>query len=282
MSINNNYIPISEYYSNAVGQKIAENYDSYGVMPLSDPSSGNCGGISCQTCQNCEGASCQTCQYCEGGCSGSCQVPCSGTCKGSCKTECTGTCVGDCSGSCKGTCTDGCETYCANDCQTYCEYNQVYSKNAGKNNPGGKIFTWDSNVEEGKTIYLTATEWNRLASYIEAAMKYCATETKKITRVSPEDPIYASYYNSMNTGVNIISSSGEENKKADVDFIKASNINALKDGYNKAKILTTLPVNPTGKTGACCQLKEACMTKAEGRPSLQDCKNGEVCPQKPS
>ena len=248
MSTDNNYIPISEYYSNAIGKKIAENYNTYGVKSTTEgdgeTSCGNCESA----CQNCEG-------YCSGTCKGvACQTTCTGSCSGGCKTgcyasckaDCSGTCVGNCTDSCSGTCTSGCETYCANDCQTYCEHEQIYSQNTGKNNPGGKIFTWDSSVFKWQTIYLSAEEWNRLASYVEAAMKYCATTSTKITRVNSKDPIYASYYNSMNIGVNTIGSSGESSKTSNVDFITASNINALKDGYNDAKILVTLPSNPTG------------------------------------
>lgn len=252
----NNYIPISDYYANAIGAAVANTENTYGISLTAEGD-----GTTCTKC-----VSCETCQT---ACQLECQV-CSGTCAG-CTGSCTGTCSSTCTGNCAKTCSGGCETYCANDCQTYCQYEQVYSKNNGKNNPGGKIFSWDTTVAEDKTIFLTATEWNRLAKYIEDAAEYCTTSSVSITRVASKDPIYASYYNSMNNGVNAIGSSGETNKTANVDLITASNIDALRTGYNNAKILSTLPLNPSGATNTCCQLKESCMTLAEGRPSLQPC-----------
>lgn len=282
MSINN-FFPISEYYSDAIGKKIAENQNTYGITPFGNNSGGSSSGSTCASCEgscsgNCKGGCKGTCS---GGCSGSCSGSCSGGCYGSCKTSCSGTCVGDCKGNCAATCRGGCETYCANDCQTYCQYQQTYSKNHGKNNPGGKIFTWDTVVKQGKTIFLTAVEWNRLAKYIEDASKYCSTSPVSVTRVSQKDPIYASYYNSMNNGVNKIGSSGELNKVKDKDLITESNIDALRKGYNNALIRSGLPSNPSGAPNTCCQLKQSCMTKASGRPSLQPCANGQTCPQSP-
>lgn len=274
----NNFFPISEYYSNAIGKKIAENQNTYGITPFA--SGGNNSG---STCTNCEGACKGTCtSNCADNCNGNCKGACSGGCYGSCKKNCSGTCVGNCSGNCAATCSGGCETYCANACQTYCQYQQTYSKNHGKNNPGGKIFTWDTTVKQGETIFLTAEEWNRLAKYIEDASKYCSKSSVSITRVSKKDPIYASYYNSMNNGVNKISSSGESNKEKNKDLITEKNIDALRKGYNKALIRSGLPLNPSGAPNTCCQLKQSCMTKASGRPSLQPCANGQTCPQSPS
>lgn len=263
--LKNDYIPFSDYYANAVGRTIAETENNYGISLTADTGNTGTGGCSCQTCQtNCESGCASTCK---GSCSGSCSGGCSGTCKGTC----TGTCSTTCTGNCAKTCIGGCETYCANDCQTYCQSQQTYSKNTGKNNPGGKVFTWDTTVSSGKTIYLTATEWNRLAGYIEEAAKYCSTSSVSISRVSSKDPIYASYYNSMNNGVNTIGSSGETNKTANIDLITASNIDALRTGYNNAKIISSLPSNPSGASNLCCQIGEACMTQAQGRPSLQPC-----------
>lgn len=279
----NNFFPISEYYSEAIGKKIAENQNIYGISTFATSSEN---GSNESTCTNCESTCSGTCSGactgdCTGTCSGSCSGTCSGGCYGSCKADCSGTCVGNCKGNCAATCSGGCETYCANDCQTYCQYQQTYSKNNGKNNPGGKIFTWDTVVKQDKPIFLTAEEWNRLAGYIEDAADYCSSSSVSITRVSPKDPIYASYYNSMNNGVNKISSSGELNKQKNVDLITESNIDALRKGYNNALILSSLPSNPSGKSNTCCQLQESCMTVAEGRPSLQPCKDGQKCPQTP-
>ena len=65
MSINN-FFPISEYYSDAIGKKIAENQNTYGITPFA--AGNNSGG---STCTNCEGA-------CKGGCKGTCSNSCSG------------------------------------------------------------------------------------------------------------------------------------------------------------------------------------------------------------
>ncbi len=276
----NNYIPFSDYYANAVGAAMGNFENNYGISVAAEPSacSSACTGSCSGTCTKSCDISCTA--KCASSCSGGCKGTCSDSCTGTCSSKCTGTCASGCTGNCFKTCTDGCETYCANDCQTYCQYEQVYSKNNGKNNPGGKVFSWDTTVAEDKTIFLTAIEWNRLAKYIEDAAEYCTTSSVSITRVASKDPIYASYYNSMNNGVNTIGSSGETNKTAKVDLITASNIDALRAGYNSAKIISTLPSNPTGATGACCQLKESCMTQESGRPSLQPCVD-QTCTQSP-
>ena len=85
----------------------------------------------------------------------------------------------------------------------------------------------------------------------------------------------------LNNGVNKIGSSGESNKVKDKDLITESNIDALRQGYNNALIRSGLPSNPSGAPNTCCQLKQSCMTKASGRPSLQPCANGQTCPQSP-
>lgn len=279
------YIPISTYLSSEVGtisgqsdQKKSNMMKAAGggttiVRGPTEPSAceGNCSG-------SCSGG-------CSGSCSGTCDGTCDGGCYGSCSSSCDGTCVGNCSGNCAGTCTDGCETYCAEDGQTFCDYEQTFSENDGDNPPtgAGTTFTWSTTVAADATIDIRASDWNTLASYVEAASVYCGENTiTSLRRAAAYDPITASIFNNLNSGIASINSShAVGSKTADVDLIRASEINALATSYNEAQINEGLPETDGTVSGLCCQLGEACMTKEEGRPSLQDCTNGQTCPQSP-
>lgn len=283
MSAMSDYIPISEYLAAEIGTQSGLSGKSR--ILTSNPDNGialaaETGGSTCSGCEtSCSGGCKGTCS---GTCSGSCRGTCSGSCKsgcyGSCKSTCTGTCVGDCTGNCAGTCTGGCETYCADYCQTYCQYDQTYSTNDGPNNPGGNVFTWSTTIAAGETIIIKASDWNQLASYVEDAAPYCYGSSISLSRASAPDPITAVIFNNLDGGIGKINVS-VGTKYADIDLIKASEIQALADNYNEASMISTLPPTDGLTSGKCCQIGESCMTQASGRPSLQPCLKGQVCPQ---
>lgn len=286
MSALNDYIPIGEFLASEIGTQtglngrsriISNDGTKTSTMAIARDSGGTCTG--CQT--GCSGSCSGSCSgRCSGSCSGSCSGTCKGGCSGSCKTTCTGTCVGDCTGNCAGTCTGGCETYCAGICQTYCLYQQIYSKNNGPNDPGGKIFTWSTTIAPDATIVIKASDWNLLASYVEAASDYCSSSSVSLMRAVSKAPITATIFNDLDGGIGVINVSVGE-KKANIDLIKASEIKALETNYNSAKILSSLPETDGLTSGKCCQKGESCMTQASGRPSLQPCAKGQICPQTP-
>lgn len=278
------YIPISEFLAAEVGTQSGLS----GKSRIITSDGGNngialaaaTGGSTCSGCEtSCSGGCKGTCSgTCDGGCKGTCSGSCSGGCYGSCKSSCTGTCVGDCAGNCAGTCTGGCETYCAGYCQTYCQYNQTYSTNNGVNNPGGSVFTWSTTIKEGETIIIKASDWNQLASYVEDAAPYCCSSSISLSRATANAPITAVIFNNLDGGIGKINVS-VGTKYADIDLIKASEIQALADNYNDASMTNTLPSTNGLTSGKCCQKGESCMTKASGRPSLQSCAKGQTCPQ---
>lgn len=266
--LTNNYIPLSYYYANIIGHNLAIQYPRAQVM--ADTNQGT-------TC-SCDGS-------CTGSCSGSCQGcsgSCTGTCSGTCTGKCTGTCSTTCTGNCAGTCTGGCESYCMV-CQSYCQYSQTYSKNNGSNKPNGagQTFTWSSTVDENKTILISATDWNKLAGYVENAAKVCNGGTSgSVTRVSSKDPITANIFNSMSQCLSSITNAlvHDKTKTANKSIIYASDFLALQNGYNNAQLSSSAPNGEypsPGKANSCCQKGQACMTKAQGRPSLQPCAGGQ-------
>lgn len=268
MSLLDNYIPISEYLSEEIGAKIAEIENKYGdIVTYADS------GSTCSSCQgSCTGGCTGSCQStCTGGCSGSC----SGTCRGTCTGTCTGTCSSSCTGTCAKTCTGTCENYCKDTCQTYCQYQQTYSKNNGSNKPSGSgtIFTWDPTPVAGDTIAITATDWNKLGSYVKAAAPYCyGSSIATRTQVAKNDPITAAIYNNLKDGVDKIGSSGKADKETNVSIVKADDFTALSNGYNNAKILSSLPSNSSGAANKCCQ---------KGMISPSTWGSNQTCPQTP-
>lgn len=279
----NQYIPISTYLAGEIGTAAGSSpaySNNNGILLAAE----NACDSGCQT--GCAGSCTSSCATgcatgcsgtCSGGCRGGCSGTCSGGCKGGCQSTCSGTCSSTCTGNCAKTCSGGCETYCANACQTFCQKEQVFSKNSGKNNPGGSIFTWSTTIKEGEFIEIKASDWNTLASYIEKASSYCSSSGKvSVSRVTSNDLITAAAFNSINSGLSAINS-GVGTKTAGIDLIKADEINALASKYNAAKILSTLPSTNGSTSGKCCQLGEACMTKASGRPSLQPCDQTPPC-----
>ena len=280
----NNYMPISNYLAGEVGS-IAGKADNAaisrgGISLLADDGSGGNCTTNCQTActGGCSGSCSGTCSgTCSGGCKGSCKAACADNCSGGCSGHCSGTCSNTCSNNCSGTCSGGCETYCAGGlCQSYCQYQQTYSKNHGRNNPGGEIFTWSTDISQGATINIKASDWNTLASYIEDAAPYCSKKSITLSRVKTDDPITAAIFNNIGSGLATIGQS-VQNKTKDVDLIKASEISALATKYNAALIDSSLPSKQGEYSGRCCQLGEACMTQASGRPSLQPCTQTPRC-----
>lgn len=271
---NEHFIPMSSYLSGALGEAMGNFDNSLQSRGLGGIATFAAEGGGCSGCESgCSGGCSGTCSGgCSGGCKGTCKDTCKGTCNGGCKDACKGSCSANCTGNCSGSCSGGCETYCAGINQTYCNYEQTYSKNKGSNNPGGEVFTWTNSNTHGQTIKILAKDWNLLASYVEEAADYCASSSISISRVNSGDPITAAAFNSLDNGINKLSSAGSVGTKTkDVDIIKDEDINALATNYNKAQIKTGLPNNSSGEANKCCQNGMSCMTKASGRPSLQPC-----------
>lgn len=307
MSALTDYIPISTYLASEIGtqyglkgeNKIITN-DGIALAAEGEGGCVNCEATCAGTCVavcagSCVGSCVNACATacagnCTGTCTGSCTGTCSSSCTGSCASACTGSCVGDCTGNCAGTCTNQCETYCAGPCQTYCLTEQTYSQNHGPNNPGGKPFTWKTFADNGEMIGFKEDEiieikakgetgWNTLATYVEQAIPFCTTRTAiSLSKVEPLDLITAKIFNNLDNGIGLISTS-IGTKVADIDLIKAKEINALASNYNKAQMLDTLPLTNGQVSGKCCQRGESCMTLASGRPSLQPCLKGQICSQ---
>lgn len=294
------YTPTSEYYAETIGQ-IASEYDdslrqlaakngiaSVPIVRAAAACEGNCSGGCSGTCSgSCSGGCSDTCSgsckdTCKDGCTGSCKDTCkdtckdgcTGACKGTCSNNCSGDCTNDCksgcSGSCKSTCNGSCMGSCSGvcedkcqACQTYCQNNQSYTSNSGT---GGKTFSWSSNVGEGYPIYISASDWNDLATYVRAAAAYCASSVPSLTIAVSNEPITASIFNNMDTGIGSLNGSGRVGSKSpDIDLIKASDFKALTSNYNSAQILDSL---------TCCQLGE---TPASEFGRNQPCKNGQTC-----
>mgnify|MGYP006903492109 FL=1 len=267
----NNFFPISNYYAQTLGETLKQKEQQFPYVNNNEgiAVTATCSGTNCTG--GCKGT-------CKGTCAGGCKGTCKGTCSGTCSGTCTGTCSSTCSGNCAKTCTGGCETYCQK-CQAYCQYEQTFSKNNGANKPtgAGKVFTWDSTVGEDKTILISATDWNKLAGYVENAASVCVGGSSgSITRAKKDEAISAAIFNSMSSKLTAITSRivKDKEKTANQSVIYASDFAALKNGYNNAQIKSTLPSGkyPTsGGKNSCCQLGQACMTQAQGRPSLQPC-----------
>lgn len=267
----NQYKPISTYLAGEIGDIMGRSAE---VMAAAEEGGTTCSS-GCQT--NCAGSCTTACATgCATNCKGTCSGKCSGGCKGGCQSTCKGSCSSTCTGNCAKTCSGGCETYCANQCQTFCQLEQTYSENNGRNDPGGSIFTWSTTIKQGETINIKASDWNKLASYIEDASDYCSTSSVSISRVESGDIITAEAFNSMNSGLNKIGTDAS-NKTAKVDLIKADEIKALASRYNSAQIRSSLPSTNGISSGKCCQLGESCMTQASGRPSLQPCDQTPPC-----
>ena len=261
--MSDNFIPMSSYLAGELGRAIGNYANQYGVAAAAEDGTGD----TC-TCQgNCSGVACQN--NCAGGCKG---VSCQSTCSGGCTSGCKGSCASSCSGNCSGTCANGCETYCAGICQTYCQHDQTYSTNDGRNSPGGSVFSWTNSNEHGETINILASDWNKLASYVEDAASYCSTSSISITRATSGGLITAAIFNSLDGGIGKLNSAGSVGTKTkNVDLIKDEDINALASNYNDATIRSSLPSNSSGSANKCCQNGMSCMTQASGRPSLQPC-----------
>lgn len=211
------YIPISQNLSNVVKHLVMDNN---GISLMSEGGDG--------------------CTGCEGNCSGSCSGGCKGSCSGSCKGGCKGSCKGECTGSCQ---TD-CENECANACQTIC---QNGGQTIGTNN-NTFPFTWTSDIDKGLTILITATEWNDFATKIEKNAPFCGA-TCNVVRVSQNNPIYASDFNSLKDNVNKLNPTGISDKISKQSIIEAQDFLILSSKMNEATI----------KNVTCCELGEYCV-----------------------
>lgn len=224
--------------------------------------SGGCKNICGDQCStSCTNDCYNMCLGCTGGCDGTCWAGCSN----SCYTTCQGNCYGGCKGQCRTTCTGECKGFCATICQTFCETEQTFAENA----IGKGTFSWTEDVSSGKTIQITATEWNTLKSYIKAATQYCGGISPTVEDVDSGDFITEEQYNSLADGLNI------PHVVADVTIISADVINKLRDTYNDRLILENLPEG--GGEGQCCQKGQTCMATGQylshqGTPS-QNCGN---------
>lgn len=236
--------------------------------------SSGCGGACSTSCTHgCKG----NCKGCGGACSTSCTYSCEGTCKTGCKGTCTQSCSDSCYSSCTGDCLDTCKGqckgYCASICQTYCQKAQTFTKNLSPiaNAVGEPEFSWSKPVkaktetEQASTIIITASEWNTLKSYIQAATQYCGGKSPSKANAS-SDPnninnlISAEKYNDLANGL------GLANVEANKTLISADLINALSSTYNSRKIDSDLPNGAyplTGNKNNCCQKGQTCM--AEGQ-----------------
>lgn len=280
------YIPISEELSDFLGQLLGKykhknkeyafagggNYVFFapeeGCTNCQGTCSGSCSGTCDATCSGtCTGVRCQT------GCSGGC----TGNCYGSCTGSCTGSCSDGCSGSCRGECTGICENYCTTICQTFCQYAQTFSVNNGPNKGTGmgNSFFWTNTNTQGEKIQILATDWNKLAEYINDAQVYCSTGTtvNVTNNKSSGDLITAAIWNNLNDGLAKINSRVSTVTK-NVDKIKASEVNALATKYNEAQIRSSLPSNPNGASeNLCCQRGMVAKTTWG---SQQPCTNGQT------
>ena len=297
------YTPTSQYYAELIGDLSTE-YDNNRVQTINPTNnitkgpilraaagegggcancesgcaggcSGSCSGSCTDTCSGsckdtCSGSCTGSCDggchgTCKGECSGGCKGVCTADCKGDCKSACKGTCATSCDGACTTTCTGMCEDKCQS-CQTFCQNNQSYTTNRGNKSPNGKTFSWSSNVAQGQTILISATDWNSLAAYVRAAAPYCANSTPSLSTATSNTPITAAIFNNLDSGIGTLGGSGRVgNKTARVDIIKAADFQALASHYNAAKIKTNLE---------CCQLGE---TPEDEWGSHQPCKNKQTC-----
>ena len=228
---------------------------------------GGCSGCGSGCASTCTGGCKGTCKgYCTGTCSTGCTNNCVAACSSTCNSECKGNCYKTCNTSCYDTCKGQCKGYCATICQTYCQTKQTFTENRNIANSIGKpAFSWSNPTEAGKTIQITASEWNTLKGYIQAATKYCGGTTPSGANAS-SDPksehnfISADKYNDLANGL------GLTNVKANETLISADLINALKNTYNSRKITNTLPNGEKPLTGGkdqCCQKGQTCMTSGE-------------------
>lgn len=183
-----------------------------------------------------------------GGCSG-CQSGCSGGCSGSCSGSCSGGCYGGCKGTCSGKCTGSCQTECENVCANAC---QTICQNGGQTvatNKNTDAFYWSSTIEQGKTILISAIEWNDLATKTENNASYCTNENCSIIRVQPKDPITDRVFNSMKNGISKLNTVNIADKKKDIDLIEAEDFLVLNSKMNSAQLIDN----------SCCQLGEYCV-----------------------
>lgn len=236
---------------------------------------GTCTGSCSGGCSGCGGACSSSCTYsCEGTCSGSCEGTCCTGCTNDCVSACSSTCNSTCKGNCYTTCETSCYTtcsgqckgYCATICQTYCQTKQVFTQNQNIANAVGKpAFSWSNSVSEGETIQITASEWNTLKGYIQAATKYCGGTSPSGANASSDSTstdnlISAAKYNDLANGLELT------NVVADETLISATLIDTLRTTYNNRKINSTLPNGEyplTGNQNNCCQKGQTCMVSGE-------------------
>lgn len=211
---------------------------------------GGCSGCSgCSGCTSCSG-SCEgtCCTFCRNACVSACASTCNSTCKGNCFETCKDSCYESCSGQCKG--------YCAEICQSYCETEQTFSLNS----IGKGTFSWTNPVAQNLTIKITASDWNKLKSYIKAATNYCGGTTPTSANVKTLDPITADDYNDLADGIDV--SNVVKNKT----LITADNIDLLRTTYNDRQIKSNLPngsYNNSAGPDECCQSGEICMSSGQ-------------------
>lgn len=237
--------------------------------------SGSCDS-GCRGCSGCSG--CTSCSgSCEGTCKGGCTGACKGGCSGTCYDFCSGTCTAECSNSCYSSCKTGCYTtcsgqckgYCSEICQTYCQTQQTFSLNK----IGKGTFSWTNPVEKNKTIKITASDWNKLKSYIQAAVPYCGGTKPTSSDVASKDIIYAKHYNDLANGLDL---SNVAAKTGSTSIISSEVIDKLRTTYNSRQIKSSLPAGEyTGGQNECCQSGQVCMTSGQ-LLSHQNCNNNQI------
>lgn len=119
-----------------------------------------------------------------------------------------------------------------------------------------------------------------MASYIEAAQKYCSTSTAAITRVTKGNKALATNANSLITGLKKLTSTktapGSESTGNKIDG-RAT----ISDYYNAAQIINTLPSDSGTNRYKCCQKGETTSWSALDSSCAQKgtaCKNGQTRP----
>lgn len=215
------YIPISKSLSNIVSNHLI-NENNSGISTRADS------GIVCDV--NCSSS-------CAGTCVGDCKGTCTGHCSGGCKGGCKGECTGSCQTSCEDTCSNACQTRCENGGQTVSSYNKTFP------------FYWNSEIEEDKTILITAKEWNDFAKKIINNASYCGKSSPNIELVEQNKPITASAFNSLKNGVNRLNQTNINDKIANQSLIEAKDFLTLASKMNSATVSNI----------ECCELGEYCV-----------------------
>lgn len=249
----------------------------------------SCGSGCSKACSSC-GSACtkgcaENCTYscsgscdgtCKGGCYDTCKGGCTGTCHsgcdGGCYKGCTGNCKSECSGGCYNTCFDNCSGTCKPGCQVYC-MSGVSGKSQVFSTRFEKTFAWSPEIESGKIISITASDWNKLIGYVEDAGPYCCGKTISITGVNSNDYITAKAFNDLDNGIFNISDEKIGQKTKDVDYLYAKDFQALADNYNSALIIGTLSC---GETTACAPVEKDCPTTCP-----ENKQTATSCPQSP-